>query len=520
MAGYTTTIKQGEIKNIWGWVSYVLGNVAIASVPTVTLYDPTGTAVVAATGVRTLANSIGYGIYPNTKYLLDTTALTVGCYSAVFKIPILDQYGALDTVLSNVTINIVPTNSVIQSVDFTPPAYVLAFPLPFFGVGNTICGTKANAGTGMGISTSAFLTDANLKGTYVTSHIAEHDFTDIRVHYTNLSVETPNTNTVKYGSALRFNGNFYPFTFNGAHVGQVPQAGPLTSDKRSDLSFVKGQQYQIVTYYELPTGGRVPVMIFTSVSVAGEGYLTNVDYTLVNTNVTSVALNAAAPQAITGTVSYPVPSIFLLGDSIIAGQGSTQVDTGCWYWALNGDFSYIKKGRSSDTIATFVSAAGHINGLPYIKGCTHCILAFGHNDLYTLGSSAATVAALIVKGIALVKAMQPGIRVYIPDVTPTSSTTDQWATTGNQTVVNPSANTQRIALNALIAAGLTGADYINGLPYIPITNLYETAPGSSIIVVNGSAFGYTVDGTHPSDNFGQTILYPSIGSILASTFVV
>lgn len=114
---------------------------------------------------------------------------------------------------------------------------------------------------------------------------------------------------------------------------------------------------------------------------------------------------------------------------------------------------------------------------------THFALNMGINDV-TNGGSAASVAADTNSVVALF----PG-PVAVCTLSPVSTSTDNWASTGNQTTVG--SNATRIAENTRRLAGVPGAKVIYDVnPAVETV----TSPESGI----WKAPSFTADGTHPA----------------------
>lgn len=175
------------------------------------------------------------------------------------------------------------------------------------------------------------------------------------------------------------------------------------------------------------------------------------------------------------------PSIGLAGTSNAVGlaetDGSPYGDIG--FMRLVGDmFPYTSMAISSDTTGTLLSSPKRLAILDtYV---THRWIEPGPGD---------PDLASVLADIAAFNARWPQANTILSDVGPTTTSTDNWATTASQIVT--SQESYRLSLNSAFAA-MTGFNQLVGI------NALTTQPGSPGIIKNdgSTAFLYTSDGGH------------------------
>lgn len=196
------------------------------------------------------------------------------------------------------------------------------------------------------------------------------------------------------------------------------------------------------------------------------------------------------PSLIVGRTSVVEASVVLLGDSIGDGYNDTGDSDGLQGHlarALGDDLPWTKFTRPGHSYLFLKPAQNHFRMFGAISGLvTHAFIQLGTNDLYanaqtylqTRASAEVVFAALAARGV----------RVVACTVPPVTTSTDSWATTGNQTISNsPSgANTARISFN----------EWLRSLPdnvvgVVDVADACETARNSGIWKA-----GYTDDGVH------------------------
>lgn len=253
--------------------------------------------------------------------------------------------------------------------------------------------------------------------------------------------------------------------------------------------------------------------------------------------------NTGAPSPGTGLPGYSggpslvsfepydqaTPCVVILGDSIATGHGEdanaitymTSNPGGFLVRALSSDGAtgrtspgvpFLTLGCGGELASGWIGTKGksRLQLLDDIDGRTAWV-SFT-NDIFT-NVLATTQADTLSLWTTLANR---GMRVVAFTVTPRSSSSDNWATTGNQTT-NTANPTQRVPYNqwlragapihpttkAPVAVGTAGALVAGNAGHpvaqvVDVSPAVETAQDSGIWKATGSAQGFTIDGTHPS----------------------
>jgi lysophospholipase L1-like esterase len=186
------------------------------------------------------------------------------------------------------------------------------------------------------------------------------------------------------------------------------------------------------------------------------------------------------------------PTVGLFGDSRMQGWFDSVAvspfgDAGEAARSLGPFYGYINAGIGSDEIGGVVANNGAASALrrQLMALCSHVVLEFGGNDLINAGSPAATVISQLKQVLGM-----PGLAgksVIVDTILPVSTSTDNWATTTNQTTngVNPARNTT----NGAIRTGLPGSvGHYDPCAY----GEFEFLTGSGLWIPGS----ITADGTH------------------------
>ena len=257
-----------------------------------------------------------------------------------------------------------------------------------------------------------------------------------------------------------------------------------------------------------PVGSGAVNMGFTS-----SGGTSETDLTGSTTQVTGTYTRSFAPVAVLADyVPSTTPRVAVIGDSIAAGQGDTTYG-GFVLRAIYGVLPHMRVAVSGSRVQHFIDPnLGRRRGR-LTRGCNVAISNFGTNDIYT---DSRTLAQVQADCLALwTWAVARGMPVYQTTLLPQSSTTDSYATLGNQTT--RTGNTTRVSFNnwvragapidsttkAAVAVGTSGALVAGatGHPlkgYFETADLVESARDSGKWIVTGAANYATSDGTHPS----------------------
>lgn len=247
---------------------------------------------------------------------------------------------------------------------------------------------------------------------------------------------------------------------------------------------------------------------FTSQTIADDANGDAVNYNPVDQTmsgtVTSTDTTAFAPPcAIIATTTRP--SVALIGDSITNGYldvvQPNEGMCGIVQRAVCKEYASVNLGTNADTIQSFITGTNGARRLGLAGYCSHVITQLGINDLLN-GNSAAQIEA----NLAVLWAMFGTKPVFQTTITPSTTSTDNWATTVNQTPASYSA--ARLALNTFLR---TVPSPLTGI--FDVCSTFESALNSGL----WAAPNWTVDGIHPTTT-GYELISQS-GNINPTRFV-
>lgn len=224
--------------------------------------------------------------------------------------------------------------------------------------------------------------------------------------------------------------------------------------------------------------------------------------TVANTAVTP-PLPCVMPVAILANITQP--SVFLMGDSITFGYGDTfdsSGDLGLTARSVGTSWGYINAGCFDEWVNDTAVAGAYAKRGDLIQYCSHVICELGHNDIFTNGTAAATIETKL----GIMYALAAGKKRYQTTITPRTTSTDAWATTGNQTIA--AHNSIRDTLNTWIRGTPSPLD-----GYFDTADVLETARNSGIWATPPTP---TADGAHP--NQAAYLAVQSSGAINAAAF--
>lgn len=372
-------------------------------------------------------------------------------------------------------------------------------------------------------------------GTAILRHTAVRSCFGLRLAYSNHypansggAVETDNPNAITVKASIEYpTGVLFPVTFNGQTSVTIQPGATVISDPIG-IDIAKGTNFWTRTYVSVTSGQRFPRGGYATHASRAEGH----NYS--SGGGTDVTVSGAAPT--TGTNEYVYgPSTVLglpadggkaviaaIGDSIVAGTGD--VDQTGWVSRLLGNnYSHQKVAYPSESMIQWVT-----NNKIYCHrrasllarvGVTHVIAEHIVNDL-----GASSIGTLQNNAYGYWKFLSRIGKVYATTCTPITTSTDSWATVGNQTADTALKEPRRLAWNAWVrdgapmnssgaaqAVGATGGSVLRagdtGHPlagYIEVADAVESARDSGKWKAS-----YTADGTHPNTT-GATAIAASI----------
>jgi hypothetical protein len=240
-------------------------------------------------------------------------------------------------------------------------------------------------------------------------------------------------------------------------------------------------------------GMKWPLGLTTYGSNGSEGFSAAVDLTGGGA-VTSVQGGAFQPTSFLGRpvgVNADAVQWALVGDSIADGSGDSRNDAGMFEYALGpqttdipADYLIQRLCWPSDAPSFWTAGPRYSRSRrPFLDTATHVIDELGVNGL--------TNNTISQRVTMWQQWADGGLKVYATTLPPRTTSTDAWATVGNQTAL--SNEYIRVAYNELVRsvpAPLSG--------YIEIADTMETARNSGKWLTDGAANGPSSDGVHPS----------------------
>jgi hypothetical protein len=284
-------------------------------------------------------------------------------------------------------------------------------------------------------------------------------------------------------------GKFTQVLFSGGVDGTIPDGESLVSDQ-VDIAIPDGALFWVRMRVISTTNTLSRNFSFNPNQIGAVPWMgseLNNDKTMSGTITPSSG--TFNPIAIIGPTTKP--SIAFLGDSIGVGEFDTRGDLSGNYGmtrSFGGRYAYLSFAQSGDRAFAFLSSG--VQRANILQYASHLVCAYGNNDVYTLGHSAAVIWGELKQIYALMKAHGAGKKTYQTTITVRTTSSDGWTTLANQTTTN--GNTVRVALNALIRGGDASLD-----GYIDVADAFESARDSGKWKPGPSANLYTSDGTHP-----------------------
>lgn len=354
-----------------------------------------------------------------------------------------------------------------------------------------------------------------------TWHYATTAGADPRLSFNNARSYGPGLVPLVIGAAIEVGGAIHPVTFGGQPRVTLQPGGSVTSDPVTGLSIPVGPLY-IRTYQEVPTVNdkmpQAPSLTVGTRNNEGASKAAGTDLTLVGSGDPSL-MNGRTHTALSlhaVVAEGAKPAFASVADSIGEGYGDSYdwgdpVTAGYFARALvPNNLPYINYSRGGDQ-AEFMTADRFDWWFEGLTTCTHAVCGIATNDIIK-GRTAAQIQTDNIRLWKWIKSK--GLTLVQHTCVPLTSSTDGWATVGNQT--RQSTAPVLDAWNAWLrdgapitsggvasATGSSGAGIVRagdqGHPLAAILDLaatVETSLGSGIWGVGAGRL--TIDGIHPS----------------------
>lgn len=337
-------------------------------------------------------------------------------------------------------------------------------------------------------------------------HVAMDNMNDVKIALQNFYSWTTKSEGGTGATATVSASIEYPIntlkqiTFNnGLTTATIASGSTVFSDLVTLASTIPaGTPFWIRIYYANPNG-----IIYSMVGLAGdsnyEAYDTSASDNTMNTSwvpTNTFANNVYYPAAVIGTTTKP--SVLILGDSRAEGQGDTTDTTELsGYERFIGKFyAYSNQAVPGEAFNGDGSTYGwnqfHTERMKLAPYATHVISNYGINDIQNAQSTANI--EIWIKNLAALFT----IPVYWMTYEPITTSSDTWATQGNQTT-NGTMKTKWDTINAdLRRMSIPG---VSGV--IDVNKVAESYQQSGKWITNGTASYYTADGIHASANLNK-----------------
>lgn len=338
-----------------------------------------------------------------------------------------------------------------------------------------------------------------------SAHYARQSITTLQVGFSNFANilnagEEGNGSAATVTGAIEYPaGVFTQLKFSGTAQGVIANDSYLVSDFARVL-IPNGAKFWVREWYSNPNG--FPYAPF--ISPPGS-QMTNIgDLLQWGTGVADMTMGGTLTNSGSTSYSYPIAIVApttqaaacLFGDSRMLGlkdvRNDATGDGGPISRAIGPRYPYILLATGSDTVGGTLAATA--NRVSLSKYCSFGIDEYGINDLYNNNN----LSSAVISNLNTFNALFPSLQMYGATLEPESTSTDSWATTGNQTISNTTNNTARLAVNSAIRAGLA-----TELNYLDIAHMIDPND-TGIWPATGAAGGCTIDGIH--ENTASAIL--------------
>lgn len=271
----------------------------------------------------------------------------------------------------------------------------------------------------------------------------------------NSTGEYPGDNAITVKAALEYGGVSYPLFFGGqTSVTIQPGAEALSDPFGGEL--VGGSAVYLRIFISVASIGQTWPLGRLQAPLLAEARTDGSDLTASTGALATGGSYLYGPSYAMGIYLPDRANALIVGDSISAGSGEVSANgdgsgnLGFIERAFGTAFPWITSTRSGTRLSDFNTA--HTRRMVRVRGlCKYILCELGVNDI-NAGSSLATVQAA-----ALAAWTSMGVagfsQVWQTTITPYTTSTDGWATTGNQTLVSAPANTVRTSYNDWLRGG-------------------------------------------------------------------
>lgn len=345
--------------------------------------------------------------------------------------------------------------------------------------------------------------------TWRTRHTTLRNVTALALGYGNqyLSADADNPFTIAV-SIEKLDGTLIPVTWDGSPSATCAVGGHIISDAMP-VSLAAGAQFYLRAKITVPlTSSTRPHGAYTTLAARGEGtnyYGGGGDKLTGTWTDFTDAVPPTIPVAIigTGALDPDHPVVALIGDSIMEPTDAWAVQH-----ALANSIDFLQLGVGAQAMSHLADSAVRARwwGDGVLGAADVALLGMGRNDL----TGAAGMSTLQANAIAVWNALRAdGVDdLWQTTTTPLTTSSDGWATVGNQTA-GDSGEPHRLSWNAWLR---DGAPISGGAPVAtggsgtragevghPLTGIVDVALAAESSLNSGKwVAGWTSDGLHPN----------------------
>jgi hypothetical protein len=255
-------------------------------------------------------------------------------------------------------------------------------------------------------------------------------------------------------------GSFTRLTFDGKDGVEISPGLTLQFSDLADLEIPGGAVFYIKTYAKWVAGNFwLAQQVASSLADEWTNRGTDLaDHTLSSAVLPSTDWSGLAPSIFTADL-LPPAALGIIGDSIAFGSDvPSPIDASKFIdRAMRNQIPAINLARNGDFFRAYVAQPAGREQL-LLGHVTSLICQYGLNDI----SGGTPLEAMKARAqAAWARYLTAGIKVWQTTITPRTTSTDNWATTANQKLVNPAPEAVRQEFNGWIrenyrALGLSG----------------------------------------------------------------
>jgi hypothetical protein len=335
-------------------------------------------------------------------------------------------------------------------------------------------------------------------------HIARDDITSLQIGFPNWFSAT-GVDQALGGAGTLFAAIEYPAsTFT-----RITWNGGSTSITIADFATAISDALAI----SIPNGSTFYVRMFYSGVTAAPSSGLSIEADTARGDAINIAASGLSDLTMGGTITHngtyiitPCciiaqsyrPAVAILGDSIAAGANDSYSDAtgdiGSIARSIGAQCAYMNLAISSEQLTGFITVNSK-RRIQLAQYATHVIMGDGRNDLF----AAHRTSAQYLADAGTLRQILPNHKFIETTKFCSTSSTDSWATVGNQTTLNATDETNRVSINTAIRANIAGV-----AQFAEIADIVESARNSGKFALIGGV-ATTSDGIHPSNNLDVAI---------------